>query len=96
MKTIRDIKTISGRADRGVNAYMSYMQITCLEMEKARKGRERTSALQRLQILNARLQQIESEKGSLLQDLARRNAAAGANGNPAPLPSTRRGLRVRY
>ena len=45
---MRDIRTLSGRVDRIANAYMAYMQITCLEMEEARKGRERESALQRV------------------------------------------------
>ena len=38
-RTMRDIKTLSGRVDRISNPYMAYMQITCLEMEKVRKGR---------------------------------------------------------
>ncbi len=43
------------------------MQITCLEMEKARKGREKASALQRVETLDGRLRDIEAEKASLLK-----------------------------
>ena len=96
MKTIRDIKTSSGRSDRVATAYMTYMQITCLEMEKARKWRERLSAMQRLHLLDTRLQQIDVEKGSLLEELARREAATDSGGCPSRSPSRRRGLSIRY
>ena len=66
-RTLRDIRTISGRVDRVANPYMAYMQITCLEMEKVRKGRERASMLQRMQLLDNRLRDIEAEKAMLLR-----------------------------
>ena len=66
-KTMRDIRTLSGKVDRIANPYMAYMQITCLEMEKARKGREKASALQRVETLNGRLRDIEAERASLLR-----------------------------
>ncbi len=99
-KTMRDIHTLSGRVDRIANPYMAYMQITCLEMEKARKGRERASALQRVEIINARLRDIEAEKGTLLRALAERGAA-GPTAPPSPgsplTPSRRTGgLKLRY
>ena len=76
-RTMRDIKTLSGRVDRIANPYMAYMQITCMEMEKVRKGREKESALQRVQNLDARLQEIEVQKASLLRALAERAATRG-------------------
>jgi hypothetical protein len=95
MKSIRDIRTRSGRSDRFANAYLAYMQITCLEMEKARKGRERVSTSQRLQLLDARLLQIEIEKGQLLEDLARRKVLEPGDA-PTALAPKRRGINVRY
>ncbi len=100
-RTMRDIKTLSGRVDRIANPYMAYMQITCLEMEKARKGRERASALARLESLNTRMREIEVEKASLLRALSERGQT------PAPTvpspgsrpPPSRNGagrLRLRY
>lgn len=74
-RTMRDIRTLSGKVDRIANPYMAYMQITCLEMEKARKGREKASALQRVENLNERLRDIEAEKAALLRALAERGAA---------------------
>jgi uncharacterized protein involved in exopolysaccharide biosynthesis len=99
-KTMRDIRTISGRVDRIANPYMAYMQITCLEMEKARKGRERASALQRMELINARLRDIEAEKATLLRALTERGAAPAAT-QPSPgnwpAPSRRTGgFKLRY
>lgn len=99
-RTLRDIRTLAGRVDRIATPYMAYMQITCLEMEKARKGRERAGAIQRVEIIDARLRDIEAEKAVLVHALAGREAA------PAPaLPDAegrrppRRGaggLKLRY
>ena len=99
-KTMRDIRTLSGRVDRIANPYMAYMQITCLEMEKARKGRERASTLQRVEILNGRLRDIETEKAALVRALAEREAASptaqpGSGSRPTP-PRRTDGLKLRY
>jgi hypothetical protein len=98
---MRDIRTLTGKVDRIANPYMAYMQITCLEMEKARKGREKISALQRVENLDGRLRDIEAEKASLLRALAERGAApaAGApSGESIPTAPTRsaRGFKLRY
>ncbi len=99
-KTMRDIRTLSGKVDRIANPYMAYMQITCLEMEKARKGREKTSALQRVENLDGRLRDIEAEKASLLRALAERGAASAAGapsaGSNPTAPRSARGFRLRY
>lgn len=109
-KTMRDIKTLSGRVDRIANPYMAYMQITCLEMEKARKGREKASALHRLENLEARLREIEIEKASLLRALSERGSAPASgtathgsaiheSAGPGSRPASGRGaggLKLRY
>ena len=99
-KTMRDIHTISGRVDRIASPYMAYMQITCLEMEKARKGREKTSALQRVENINERLRTIETEKAALLRALAERGAApvsSPPNVETRPAPSRSwKGFKLRY
>ncbi|MBI2189181.1 MAG: hypothetical protein HYU37_18950 [Acidobacteria bacterium] len=98
-KSMRDIKTLAGRVDRIANPYMAYMQITCLEMEKARKGREKESALQRARNIDARLSDIEREKAILLNALAERGAAPAPPGAPGRQPHAAGnggGLKVRY
>ena len=66
----RAIRTPSRGAERIANRYVAHLQITCLEMEKARKGREKAGALQRVETLDGRLRDIEAEKASLLRWLA--------------------------
>jgi hypothetical protein len=99
-KTMRDIRTLSGRVDRIANPYMAYMQITCLEMEKVRKGRERESALQRMAVIDGRLRDIETEKAALVRALAAREAppvaaASSLASRSAPARSAG-GLTLRY
>ena len=102
-KGLREIRTLSGSQDRVRLPYQAYMQITCLEMEKARRGSERKSALQRIANLDARLKEIEAEKTTLLGGLEERNAGNGGKSTGVPnlalKPSPRRGaggFKLRY
>jgi len=45
------------------------MKLSCLEMEKARRLRERESASQRIANIDARLQEIEAEEEELLHSV---------------------------
>jgi len=49
--------------------YRAYMKISCLEMEKARRGSERESAMHRVRIIDERFREIEAEKAALLKAL---------------------------
>ena len=100
---LREIRTNAGKQDQAHRPYRAYMQITCLEMEKARRGNERRSALLRIANLDARLQEIETEKAALLRALEERNPGNGGKSagvpNLEPKPSPRRsagGFRLRY
>src|SRR5664280_2944886 len=66
-KGLNNIRTLSGRVDQVSLPYRSYMQVTCLEMEKARRNMERKSASQRIALIDARLDQIEQAKQEMLQ-----------------------------
>ncbi len=97
---LREIRTLSGRADQVVLPYKAYMQITCLEMEKLRRQREKNNARQRILDLDARLVEIEAEKELLLKAVGERNNAkcldaAGAGSRSGHRASTG-GLRLRY
>ena len=81
-KGLTSIRTLSGRVDQVSLPYRSYMQITCLEMEKARRDMERRSASQRITLIDARLDEIEKAK----QDLLRAVAASGQGTMPERLP----------
>jgi hypothetical protein len=80
-KGLTNIRTLSGRVDQVSLPYRSYMQITCLEMEKARRDMERKSASQRIALIDARLDEIEKAKQDLFQAVARRG-----QGTPVGLP----------
>jgi ppGpp synthetase/RelA/SpoT-type nucleotidyltranferase len=69
-KGLNQIRTLSGRTDQLSVPYRSYMQISCLEMERARRNMERKSASQRIEFLDARIKEIEKSKQELLQAVA--------------------------
>jgi hypothetical protein len=81
-KGLTSIRTLSGRVDHVSLPYRSYMQITCLEMEKARRDMERKSASRRIALIDARLDEIEKAKQDLLQAVA----ASGQGKTPGRLP----------
>jgi len=78
---LNNLRTLSGRVDSGALAYRTYMQITCLEMEKARRDAERRAASQRVAHIDARLQEIEASKAELLQRVS--GGAVSARKAPA-------------
>jgi hypothetical protein len=84
---LNQIRTLSGRTDQLSVPYRSYMQISCLEMERARRNTERKAAGQRIALIDARIEEIDKAKQELLQA-----AAAGGQGTPARLPG---GLEVK-
>jgi CRISPR/Cas system-associated exonuclease Cas4 (RecB family) len=97
---LKNIRTLSRRADQRALPYRTYMQITCLEMEKARRGAERRAASRRIDEVDARLREIEEEKQALLQGMAgsfpksgMRQASLEIKAQP---PRRGTGFRVRY
>jgi len=74
LRGLRDIRTRSGRVDRVGIPYMAYMNVSCLEMEKARREKERLSALTRVKDIDRRIGEIEAEKDMLLKKLGERRA----------------------
>lgn len=97
---LNQLRTLSGRVDQLSLPYRSYMQITCLEMERARRNMERKSASQRVALIDARIQEIEKAKHELLQavDGSSRSTPARLPGielRPAPRCSSG-GFKIRY
>ena len=83
-KGLNQIRTLSGRADQLSLPYRDYMQISCLEMERARRNTERKSASQRIALIDARIEEIDKTKQDLLQAVS-----ASGEGAPARLPGSR-------
>ena len=102
VRGLQDIPTLSGRVDQTSLPYKAYMKVACLEMEKARRGKERESASFRVKNIDARVKEIEDEKASLLQaqaelDKERPTDARDSGAKPeTPPPRSTRGLRLRY
>ena len=94
---IQDIKTISGRSEKGMT-YKAYMWLSVLEMEKHRRGKERSSALARVANIDARFQDIEKEKTEILQTLGDQGFAKAhgkVRSSAAPRSSTG-AFKIRY
>jgi hypothetical protein len=87
---------LAGKVDLVAVPHRAHLQIACLELEKARRTTERTSALGRVAELDARLQEIDTEQTRLLQALADRKGKAAEPG--AVRPARRRGqpFKIRY
>lgn len=97
---LKNIRTLSGRVDQCALPSHAYMQITCLEMEKARRNTERASAAQRIGDIDRRLGEIEIEKQELLDSI---NGPGGKKPTRPgrleikPSPARRSaGFRIRY
>ena len=93
---IRNLRTLSGRADAGSSPYRVYMQVTCLEMEKARRGSERRAAALRIAEIDTRMHEIEVEKARLLENMAERGAAPRGRPPSTLAPGARARFRLRY
>ncbi|MGA7579444.1 MAG: hypothetical protein ACLQUW_05075 [Desulfobaccales bacterium] len=91
-KNLRDIPTLSGRVDRVSLPYRAYLKISCLEMEKARRTRERFAALKTMDKIDIRLQEIEKEKAALLLMMEQPSGVAA----PLMIAKMRGGQKIRY
>ena len=94
----QDIKTISGRAEEGSGPYKAYMKLSVLEMEKLRRGKEKTNSLARVANIDARFADIEKERMALLQMLGDLNSekAPGIRKHFAKPGSSAGAFKIRY
>src|SRR5271157_539996 len=67
IKGLQDIRSHSGRAREGAIPHKAYMRLSCLEMEKFRRARERESAMVRVRNIDARFREIDSEEAMILR-----------------------------
>ncbi|MBI5419293.1 MAG: hypothetical protein HZA60_04325 [Deltaproteobacteria bacterium] len=98
-RTANDIRTNSGRVDQISVPYRAFMRIGALEMEKARRGLERKSAMQRIKDIDARFREIEAEKAALLETMGGRDRKASMESGSEPveeLRQTPKGFQIKY
>lgn len=101
IRDLQDIHTHSGRVEETHQPYKAYMKIAALEMEKARRGKERESAIHRVQTIDARFKEIEAEKAAVLQavdEKSRGNPPIDSRGVEPKVTHGRntRGFKIRY
>jgi hypothetical protein len=80
--------------------HKAHLKIACLEMEKARRGKERQSATRRIESIDARCREIAAAKAALVRELSEQNSAdfkSASDNAPKPAPRrTQPGFRLRY
>lgn len=65
IRSVRDIRTYSDKVNTSTLPYKVYMRISCLEMEKARRLKEREGAVERVHKLDSRIKALDEERGKL-------------------------------
>lgn len=110
LRSLKELKTQSGKTQRSDVPYMAFMKISCLEMEKARREKERESAETRIRNIDLRIAEIEKEKAALLSRIGERPHSASSDAATQEHPLERsaeterrptdaasaRGFRIRY
>jgi hypothetical protein len=86
LRGLQDIRTLSGNVDRTIVPYKEYMKISCLEMEKLRRGKEREGAIQKVRNIDIRIREIEAEKAVILQALNGQKIGDGSLKPPSTKP----------
>ena len=102
MRGVQDIRTRSGSADEGAIPYKAYMKLSILEMEKFRRGKEKTSALERVHHIDQRFRDIEAERQRIMtaleaKGIRRRRLPGLEELPPTAAPRTTTGpFKIRY
>jgi hypothetical protein len=98
---VQNIRTMSGRVDDKAIPYKAYMKLSMLEMEKYRRGIEKECAIEKVQKIDQRFQEIEVEKQQTLQRMETRSVPAPYQrrvaGQPSPAPRANTGaFKIKY
>ena len=65
-RSVKDIKTHAGSVGQTFYPHKAFMKISCLEMERAHRIKEREGARLRIKVIDDRLNEIDREKNVLL------------------------------
>ena len=96
IRSLQDIRTLEGWVDLAKQPYRAFMKITCLEMEKARREKERESALHRVENIDERLREIEAEKAGLMKVLGVSDGKAAGPASRSVSAKGPEGFKFRY
>ena len=85
IRGLQEIRTMSERISQTDNPQRKYLTLAMLELEKARRNKERQSARQRVANIDRRVEEIEEEQTGLLAaaeaELAESSSADGSDAN---------------
>jgi len=99
-KGLQDIRTISERTSDADNPQRKYLTLAMLELEKARRNKEKQSARQRVENIDQRVAEIEQQQVGLLAaaeaELADSPAAKGSGTTRDPGAPTEQGFHLTY
>lgn len=95
IKGVQNIHTHAGRANQSTKPYQAYFRIGALEMERARRATERKSAMERVNNIDIRVREIETEKSMLMKKIAadQQEPFAGQNNDKK---GTAKNFKIRY
>ena len=102
LRSLKDIRTCSGRPSKLVVPYKAYMAITALEMERSRRETERSGLWARLKNVDSRIRAIDLDKTALLRGLgmpkprSQTLVAAPAPRRGSTPPRTMGGFKIKY
>ncbi len=65
-KSLNNIRTNSDRVDMSASSYKAYLRVGALEMEKARRMKEKQQLEERLHAINVRCRELDAEKKRIL------------------------------
>lgn len=90
---LREIRTLSGRVGKVTTPHSAFMRITHIELEKARRSREKEAAIRLIADIDERLGEIEAEKADILRNLENGQLETEAASGP---DQEAEGFRIRY
>ncbi len=97
-RTIKGLASIRTLTRKGVTdelPHESFMRLSCLEMEKLRKQKERDLAAARIKEIDARFQEIDAEIAGILAKL-KHQAPAHSVKTAADLKTRSGSFKIRY
>jgi hypothetical protein len=98
-RTVQDIRTMSERISDVDNPQRKYLTLAMLELEKARRSKEKVSAKQRVANIDQRLSAIEAEQTGLLaaaEAELQKSALANRDGAADPGSQAEEAFRLAY
>ena len=96
IRGVQNIRTRTGTVPGHFVAHEAYLKITCLEMEKVRRQKDREAAMIRVRNIDARFKEMEAEKASLLSALDERTTDRIPSARKGEHGAEDDGFKIRY